>query len=289
VPYSRLSFSNIWKNCQYVKRAKASVYHITGDIHYVVMGLRGKKIVLTIHDCVFLHASSGLKRSILKWLFLDMPVRMSTVITTISEKSRDEIIRFSNCAPEKVLVIPNPVSSLVQYVPKVFNSLEPVILFIGSTPNKNLEGVIGALKGINCRLCIVGVVNDEQAKRLENNHISYSVHTNVSEERLASLYAECDMLLFPSTYEGFGLPVIEAQKAGRVVITSNMTPMNKVAGEGAFLIDPYNIESIAEAIKEVIGNPMRREKIIASGFDNVKQYEAGKIAEAYREVYQSIH
>ncbi len=94
--------------------------------------------------------------------------------------------------------------------------------------------------------------------------------------------------LFPSTYEGFGLPVIEGQKAGRPVITSNISPLQEVAGGGACLVDPLDIQSIRSGILQVINNGEYRLEIVQKGFENVKQYIPEKIAGEYIKVYQQV-
>ena len=85
VPFSKFNVRQVWGNILASGKSRADIYHITGDIHYVALGLPRRRTVLTIHDCVFLYQSSGLKRMVLKWLFLDLPVRRCRVITTISE------------------------------------------------------------------------------------------------------------------------------------------------------------------------------------------------------------
>ncbi|GAO45208.1 glycosyltransferase family 4 protein [Flavihumibacter petaseus] len=288
VPVRAGGLSSVWKNIRSLRSLKGDVYHVTGDIHYAVLGFPRRKTVLTIHDCVFMHQSSGLKRWILKKIWLDWPVNHARVITTISEKSKDEIISFTGCNPDKIKVIPNPVSAAFSPSPNNTERTQPVILFIGTKINKNLERAIDAMKGLAIQLWIVGQVTDQQRRALEDAKISWQSWVGVSEEKLVQLYQDCDILLFPSLYEGFGLPVLEAQRVGRAVITSNIMPMKEVAGKGACLVDPNNENDIREGLLKVIGDQQYRKSIIQEGLKNVIPFEAGTIAQQYRSVYAGL-
>ena len=287
-PYSKITPWNLFQNMRFISKYRADIYHITGDAHYLALARPGKRTVLTIHDCGFLRIKKTWKRFILKKLLLDAPVRHARIITTISEFSRQDIISHTGCSPEKIVVIPNPVDDYINFSTKEFNTECPVILFVGKTRNKNLRRVIAALKDIPCVLDIVGKIPPELVPLLEKNRTKYQECSSISTSELSNKYANADLLLFPSTFEGFGLPIIEAQKAGRVVITSNLNPMKEVAGNGACLVDPCSIESIRNGVLDVIANSDYRKNLIENGLRNVKRFSAEQTAKGYRKVYDSI-
>jgi len=287
-PYGGVSPAGIIKNILSARACAADLYHITGDIHYLALGLPRARTVLTIHDCVFLYKYKGYKRLLLKWLLLDLPVRHTALITTISESTRKDILKYTGCQPEKVVVIPDPVNDIIRFEHRPFSQSAPVILFFGTTPNKNLERVIPALEGISCRLDIIGVLSPQMESLLNSSKIRYSSQSRLSDKEIADKYVEADIVLFPSTFEGFGLPIVEGQKAGRPVITSDLDPMREVAGDGACLVDPFSVSSIRQGVLKVTGDVQYREDLIRKGFRNVTRFDTKQIADQYLSCYRKL-
>ena len=110
----------------------------------------------------------------------------------------------------------------------------------------------------------------------------------LTDEELVQAYRRCDMVVFASLYEGFGLPILEAQAMGRPVITSNCGAMREAAGDGALLVDPYSVEAIREAVLRIKREPALREDLIAKGQENAERFRAEAVAARYAELYRNL-
>ena len=268
---------------------QGDVNHITGDIHFASFLLRKKKTILTVHDCVSVIHSRGLKRAVLKLFWFTLPLRRVQYVTVISEKTKAELLSLVDFPEDRIFVIPDCISDQFKYVEqKEFNTEKPRILQIGTKTNKNLVRVSEALKDITCVLDIVGKLSNEQQEALERNNIEYEVSVNISEEVLIQKYIDTDIVAFVSTYEGFGMPTLEAQTVGRTVLTSNISPMVEVAGEGACLVDPHSVEEIREGFLKIINDEMFRNSSIEYGLENAKKYNPSYVASRYLELYEKV-
>jgi Glycosyltransferase len=144
------------------------------------------------------------------------------------------------------------------------------------------------LAGIPCELVIVGELSESQLSHLIKSGISYRNEYHIPYERIIELYRECDLVCFASTYEGFGLPILEAQATGRPVITSCVASMPEVAGEGALLVDPLKVEEIRNAINRIISDERLRADLIAKGLENITRFSPESVANQYVELYEEI-
>ncbi len=288
LPYFSVGLLPRLKSSLAAQEKQGDINHITGDIHFITPFLSRKRTINTYHDFTFLKNTSGLKRFILWFFWVYLPVKYSRYITVISEVTKTELLALTKCSTDKVIVIPNIIPSHFTYHKKEFNPAQPVILHIGTTPNKNLEGLIIALENISCKLVIIGKLSSDITSLLEEKAIAYENRFQISDDELIQEYINCDMLSFCSLNEGFGLPILEAQATGRPVITSNLSSMPEVAGDAACLVDPYDVDSIREGIKKVINDENYRETLIQKGLANIKRFNPKTVAGMYEKLYEEI-
>ncbi len=266
----------------------ADVHHIIGDVHYLALALPGPRLVLTIHDCAALERLSGWRRELLRWLWFKLPMNRAAVVTTISETTKEQLRRWVGPLADKVIVIPNCVRAEFQPLPKLFDETCPVVLQVGTGWNKNLCNVVRSLIGISCRLDIVGSLDPFQRAMIKASHVKFRELGRISDEELLQVYHNCDILVFTSYYEGFGLPILEAQAIGRPVVTSNLSSMPEAAGKGALLVDPTNPKEIGAAIKSLIADAGLRENLIQNGFENIARFRSAVVARCYEVVYRKF-
>lgn len=287
LPSNKLSY--LYKNVLFAFKKQGQLNHITGDIHYIALGLNRKNTILTVHDCVPLYQDIGfLKKTLIKYLWYKWPLKRLNHITVISAKTKRELVELIGCSPEKITVVPNCYNPIYEYSPKPFSAKHPVILQIGTKPNKNLQRLIPALKDISCRLEIIGKLSQEQLDLLEQNGIDYRTSQNLSVEELYAKYQQCDIVTFVSTYEGFGMPIIEANAVGRPVITSNISPMTEVAGGAAIFVEPHSIQSIRDAITKLMRDKALRIQLVEKGLQNARKYTIDNVANQYFQLYQKV-
>lgn len=290
LPYVSTGIASVLRNIWFVaRRRKSGVLHITGDVHYAALLSPFSRSIITVHDCVVLQRGTGFKRLVMWLLWFGLPVRFASCIVVISERTKGELMKTVAVPERKIAVIPNFVDPSFAFSERPFAGELPRILHVGTAANKNLSRVIGALRGVPCVLVIVGRLPQPILDELRESAIRYENLVGVTHEAMASLYREADIVSFPSTYEGFGMPIVEGQVIGRPVLTSDMEPMRSVAGpEGAMLVDPCSIEAIRDGFLALIRDAALRARLVAAGRDNARRYTLEAAAAAYLAIYEKL-
>lgn len=277
-----------WLNARWAGTVQSSVNHITGDVHYLTFNLSKDRTILTILDCVLLERLTGLRRIVGKFLYFTGPVAKCRLVTTISESSKQEIMRHTGCPESKIRVIHVPLVMEHAPDPKPFDVECPNILMIGSAWNKNLENQLKALDGIICKVKLIGKPSDEIINLAHSLKINFEYVSSITDEEVIQNYHRCDLVLFASIYEGFGMPIVEGNLIGRPVITSNKSSMPEMAANAACLVDPHSIDSIRQGILKVLSEEDYRESLIEAGYKNAKRFGVARIADQYAELYREV-
>ena len=281
-------FRRLYNSIEAISR-QSDVNHITGDVHYLTYFLKRKKTLLTVMDCGQLKVLKGLRLKLFRYFWFRLPASRSNYITTISTATKNDLLQYIDFDADKVIVIPVCIAAEFKRVEKSFNKQRPRILQVGVTPNKNLERLVQALENISCTLVIIGNVPQHVVDLAKEKGVELEMFdrplglTEVVEE-----YNKADVITLVSTLEGFGMPIVEGNTVGRVVITGNITSMPEVAGDAAHLVDPFSVEAMREGFEKILNDDAYRQQLIDRGYENCKRFSNEIIAAQFTEVYRAI-
>ena len=290
-------------------REKPDVYHAP---HYVLPVAVRSRSVVTIHDCIHLMFPQYLpNRAAYAYARGAMwsAARRSDRILTVSEASKRDILHFFNVPPEKISVVYNAIDERIweeqapediERVRERFQLDQRFVLYAGTIkPHKNLVRLIEAFAELRkgefeeLKLLIIG---DEISKlpALRRAVHSQKLHKHVRflgflpDETLAALYRLASVFVFPSLYEGFGLPPLEAMASGTPVVTSNVSSLPEVAGDAAVLVDPYDVGSIVEGMRRVLSDPALASEMRRKGLIRARDFSWERSVARTHEIYRLV-
>ena len=275
------------------------------------LGKRVRKIV-TIHDLAFLEHPEYAVPSLATYLRKVVPesVAMADVVATVSSEVSRTLIEHFQTPREKLTVIPNGVAPYFRRItdPIILDATRhkfalkrPLLLGVGPLePRKNPLGLIKAFyqaqkqKNGPAMLAIAGGpgwLYDETRSLVAELRLERKVRFlgRVTDLELVTLYSMADVFAFPSFFEGFGVPPLEAMACGVPVITSNTSSLPEVAGDAALLVDPHDVNALSQAILRVLGDEQLRAELVKKGYQHVQEYTWAMSARKVLKVYQKMY
>jgi glycosyltransferase involved in cell wall biosynthesis len=292
-----------------LKREGVTLFHAP---HYVLPPLVRCRSVVTIHDVIHLmfpqYLPNRVAFSYARWSITQAAQR-ATRVMTVSESSKRDILRFVDTQPAKIDVIYNaydarfgiePKEEDVARVRERFQLHDEFVLYAGNVkPHKNLERLIDAFhlvrkRGLDhLKLVLIGDDISKYAALRRAVH-RHQLHNYVRflgylpEDTLAVMYRLAAVFVFPSLYEGFGLPPLEAMASGTPVVTSNLSSLPEVAGDAAVLVDPYDPQAIADAIYQILVDDQLRTALRRKGLAQAASFSWEKSVRRIWDIYREI-
>lgn len=289
------------------RRVRADLIHTVG---FSAPLIRSCKVVSTVHDLIGLiysdHLSPWSKFYWKRWL----PHSFSKAdhLIASSENTKRDILKFLHYPEHRISVIPLAADERFKALDKKKTSgclskyfrFNDFILSVGTLePRKNLKNLIFAYSMLSkdlrksYPLVVVGKQGwgeDDLGRLIEGTGLKEDIHFTgyISDEELVNFYNAAALFVYPSLYEGFGLPILEAMSCGTPVISSNLSSIPEVTGDAAFLIDPLKPKEIADAMKSLLLNRSLRESMGSRGLERSKLFSWERVAKLTTEVYESV-
>lgn len=308
-PYEYNRFGSIfrflWNQLIYTIRAKDFDLSYSPTTHGSFLL---KNQIITIHDLLplFFPEQNRLQYYYYKY-FLPKIIKNSKAVITVSQSTKNDIMKYLNYPQEKIHVIYNGYNKSIfspklkekNYIKDKYNIKEYILTIGAAYPHKNIERLIISYSHLPCyikdkhQLIIVGG-RGKYSRKLnllikEKGLEKYILLLEyVFFKDLPYLYSEAKILVYPSLYEGFGLPTLEAMACGCPVIVSNSSSLTEVCGDAALYIDPYDANSIGVGIMEVLTDNVLRESLKEKGLKRVKIFSWEKTAKKILNVFDVI-
>lgn len=293
--------NHLWEQLVLPRLAKKYDVDILHNPANVGPLLYSGKSVVNIYDLCFLIEPTWFSpsfRSIYKGI-VPRIAKKSSIIITNSNNSKNDILELLEVDLRKVRLASLAVDPLFSGVNKTYEERARQILYVGSLePRKNLSGLLKAFnifkkRNPQCdyKLVLVGCQNalfSKQKYDLGEFHKDIEFKGYVSDVELASIYRDSKMLVYPSFYEGFGFPPLEAMATATPVITSWNSSLPEVVGDAALLVNPDDSADIAQKMEDIFVRPGLAEELIAKGRERVKMFDWQKIARHTVRIYQEI-
>lgn len=284
---------------------RIDLYHATD---FVLPPTRSStKTIVTVHDLSFERVPESASPRLKAFLQRNVPrsVSRATHIIADSSATKADLIELYGVKPEKISVVLSGVQIQssqfdLMTIRKIYPILQkPYLLAVGTVqPRKNYARIVAALARLrqkNYDLIFViaggkGWLEDSLYAEIEHHGLSEYVHFlgYVPDEHLPSLYSGAACVVYPSLYEGFGFPVLEGMGYGTPVITSNVSSLPEVAGDAAILVNPYDVDELADAVTRVIEDTELRAALIDRGYNQVKRFTWQASALQLKAVYDQI-
>jgi len=290
-------------------RLEADLYHAT---HYVLPSILPCPAVVTIHDIIHLLYPQYLPNKI-AFFYAERMIRRGLVrgerVIAVSENTRDDLVRYFGLGGDKIEVVYNGIEESFRQtleheeIERWLRNLgieRPYALFVGNPkPHKNLDNVVKAfaraleIEEFPHTLVCVGkrdAATQKVRQRAEQLGLSdrLLLQGRVAQEALPAIYQGAELFLYPTLYEGFGLPVVEAMASGVPVVTSNTSALKEVAGGHAHLVNPLDVEGIAKAIARCLSDDDHRQALAQRGRERAEHFRWDKAAQETLEIYRRV-
>jgi len=283
------------------------VFHAT---NYFVPPMRRARTVVTVHDLAILVHPEWCSPKIRRFFpgQIARCIREADAVIACSESTKSDAVRLLGVDPQRVTVAyegideslaPVPRAEAARHVQSRYGVSLPYALFVGTIePRKNITGLLRAFSkiasGVPHNLVLVGGKGwyREDIERVARElgigeRVSFVGYVS-SHRELAAFYSAADLFVFPSLYEGFGLPILEAMSCGCPVVTADSSSMPEIAADAALCVDANSDAAIAEAIQRVLGDPALKESLVARGLERARQFSWRKCAETTMNVYERL-
>lgn len=303
-------YKSLWRTKNIVKQLledKVQIYHgLSGELP---LGLRnsGIKSVVTIHDLIFLRHPEyyhWFDRKMYTWKF-HQTIKQADRIIAVSECTKRDILEFGKIDPEKISVIYQscnpkftnmPTEGEMEATAKKYDLPKRYLLCVGTIEErKNLMLAVRSLSLLPEDIHLVAVGKktkyaDKVMETADKTGVSHRLHllSGVSDDELNVIYKKAEVFVYPSRYEGFGIPIIEAIFCGLPVVASTGSCLEEAGGPDCLYVNPDDSEGMAAAIMQLLNNEEERKRRITSSLEYVQKYKGTNIANAVIEVYKEL-